>query len=89
MLIPGLDLIRLALTRVLSHKHPFKGDRNHIHHILLKKIGFPKTLLLLLLLIIAPNILSFIYGGTLYFIIIVTFIYCFLIIFFNSYKKKL
>jgi UDP-GlcNAc:undecaprenyl-phosphate GlcNAc-1-phosphate transferase len=89
MLIPGLDLIRLALTRVLSHKHPFKGDRNHIHHILLKKIGFPKTLLLLLLLIIAPNILSFIYGGTLYFIVIVTFIYFFLIIFFNFYKKKL
>ena len=88
MLIPGLDLIRLALTRVLSHKHPFKGDRNHIHHILLKKIGFPKTLLLLLLIIV-PNILSFIYGGTLYFIIIVTFIYCCLIIFFNSYKKKL
>ena len=89
MLVPGLDLIRLASVRIMNRKHPFKGDRNHIHHILLKAIGHFKTLLLLLSILIIPNILSFIYGGTFYFIIIVIFIYFFLIIFFNSYNKKL
>ena len=89
MLVPGLELIRLALVRIMNRKHPFKGDRNHIHHILLKAIGYSKTLLLLLSILIIPNILSLIYGGTFYFIIIVIFIYFFLIIFFNSYNKKL
>jgi len=88
MLLPGLDLIRLASVRIMNRKHPFKGDRNHIHHILLKAIGHYKTLLLLLLLLIIPNTLSLIYGGTFYFIIIVIFIYFFLIIFFNSYNKE-
>jgi UDP-GlcNAc:undecaprenyl-phosphate GlcNAc-1-phosphate transferase len=88
MLLPGLDLIRLASIRIMNRKHPFKGDRNHIHHILLKAIGHYKTLLLLLLLLIIPNTLSLIYGGTFYFIIIVIFIYFFLIIFFNSYNKE-
>jgi UDP-GlcNAc:undecaprenyl-phosphate GlcNAc-1-phosphate transferase len=88
MLIPGLDLIRLALVRIMNRKHPFKGDRNHIHHILLKTVGYSKTLLLLLLLLIIPSTLSLIYGGTFYFIIIVIFIYFFLIIFFNSYNRE-
>lgn len=88
MLIPGLDLIRLASIRIMSRKHPFKGDRNHIHHILLKVMGHFKTLILLLLLLIIPNVLSLMYGGTFYFIIIMIFIYFFLIIFFNKYNKK-
>ena len=88
MLVPGLDLIRLASVRIMNRKHPFKGDRNHFHHILLKAIGHYKTLLLLILLLIIPNTLSLIYGGTFYFIIIVIFIYFFLIIFFNSYNKE-
>jgi UDP-GlcNAc:undecaprenyl-phosphate GlcNAc-1-phosphate transferase len=88
MLIPGLDLIRLALVRIMNRKHPFKGDRNHIHHILLKTVGYSKTLLLLLLLLIIPSTLSLIYGGTFYFIIIMIFIYFFLIIFFNSYNRE-
>lgn len=30
--IPGLDLIRVFIHRILAHKHPFKPDKNHIHH---------------------------------------------------------
>ena len=36
MIIPGIDLIRLFLTRVSKGYSPFKPDRNHLHHILLK-----------------------------------------------------
>jgi UDP-GlcNAc:undecaprenyl-phosphate GlcNAc-1-phosphate transferase len=88
MLVPGLDLIRLFVTRILHHKHPFKGDNNHIHHILLKVFGLHKSLFLLFLLIIIPNILSMIYGKTLYLILISVIIYSSLIFFLNSYKKN-
>lgn len=32
LLIPGLDLIRVFIHRLRTHKHPFKPDKNHIHH---------------------------------------------------------
>ena len=37
MLIPGIDLLRLFFQRILSGSNPLKGDREHIHHYLLKK----------------------------------------------------
>ena len=35
--IPVLDTLRIMLVRVLKKKSPFRGDRNHIHHILIDK----------------------------------------------------
>ena len=32
MLIPGLDLLRLSIERIVSGRHPFSADRNHLHH---------------------------------------------------------
>ena len=37
MLIPGIDLMRLFFLRILKKTSPFKGDKNHIHHYLIKK----------------------------------------------------
>ena len=37
MILPGLELIRLSISRLLKGKNIFDGDLNHIHHILLKK----------------------------------------------------
>ena len=37
MMIPGIDMFRLFLTRILNKKNPFSGDRNHLHHLLLNK----------------------------------------------------
>jgi len=37
MFIPGIDMLRLSITRVLNHKHPFEADRDHFHHNILKK----------------------------------------------------
>ena len=79
MLIPGLDLIRLAFTRVLSRKHPFKGDRNHLHHLLIKRFNLSKTLIIIISLIIFPNFVSLYFGYTLELIIISSAIYFFII----------
>ena len=34
LLYPGLDMTRLFFFRMFKKSSPFKGDRNHIHHIL-------------------------------------------------------
>jgi UDP-GlcNAc:undecaprenyl-phosphate/decaprenyl-phosphate GlcNAc-1-phosphate transferase len=79
MQIPGLDLLRLAIQRGLANKHPFHPDRNHIHHLLLKRYGYGKALLFLSTAIIVPNYLSFLYGNTIYYIILTLVAYSFAI----------
>lgn len=32
--IPGLDMLRLFITRILNNSNPLKPDRNHLHHLL-------------------------------------------------------
>ena len=58
MLIPGLDLIRLFIIRIFKNK-TLSSDRNHIHHLLLRKYSLEKSLIILLLMIIFPIILIF------------------------------
>jgi len=36
LILPVFDTLRLFLVRLLKGKSPFKADRNHIHHLLLK-----------------------------------------------------
>ena len=47
---PIIDLIRITILRIFKGKSPFVADKNHIHHILIKKTNshFVTTLLLLL-----------------------------------------
>ena len=54
MLLPGAELIRLSISRVVSGKHPFKADQNHLHHLLIKKFNLVKSLIINFLLIIIP-----------------------------------
>jgi UDP-GlcNAc:undecaprenyl-phosphate GlcNAc-1-phosphate transferase len=57
MMIPGIELLRLAILRLLNKKHPFKADRNHIHHIILKKKSLFSTFLIIQVLLWSPFIL--------------------------------
>ena len=52
MMLPGIDMLRLFFQRALKKKSPFASDRDHIHHILLKKIGYKKTIITLSLIIL-------------------------------------
>ena len=40
MAVPGLDMFRLFLERILNKKNPFKADSSHLHHLML--YNFPK-----------------------------------------------
>jgi UDP-GlcNAc:undecaprenyl-phosphate GlcNAc-1-phosphate transferase len=86
MQIPGLDLLRLAIQRILNNKHPFHPDKNHIHHILLEKIGYKKTILIISGIIVVPNYLSIFQGNTLYCVILTLFLYSFIIFKFSKLK---
>jgi UDP-GlcNAc:undecaprenyl-phosphate GlcNAc-1-phosphate transferase len=54
MMIPGFELLRLAITRIFKKKHPFNPDRNHIHHYMIKKYDFPKSFLFVQLFLVLP-----------------------------------
>ena len=57
LLLPGIDLIRLTVVRVFNNKNPFYGDRNHIHHLLIRKYNLIITNFILVILASAPIIL--------------------------------
>jgi len=37
LILPLFDTLRMFIIRLISGKSPFKGDRNHFHHILLDR----------------------------------------------------
>jgi hypothetical protein len=37
--LPVLDLIRVVVTRLANGKAVFQADRNHLHHIIIDKMG--------------------------------------------------
>ena len=72
MLVPGIDLIRLFFKRILIKKNPLTPDRFHLHHLLLLKYSYSKSLLILYGLITLPLIMN--YFGINILLIIIFFI---------------
>lgn len=58
LFLPGIDMLRVFILRIYNKKHPFIGDRNHLHHILLNKLN-NKQIILLYIIIQIISLLSF------------------------------
>jgi len=43
-LIPGLDMLRLFIQRIIKKNNPFKADKLHLHHLLYKRFSLKKIL---------------------------------------------
>ncbi len=88
LFLPGLDLLRLTILRLMKRKNPFYGDRNHIHHLLIKKYSLIKTNLILFILAIVP-ILSFNILKLNFFLVIFIFLifYSAIILKLNKYES--
>ena len=86
MLLPGLDLIRLFVYRIYNGKHPFKPDRNHLHHLLLVIFSEKKTYLILQMATILSIIGYYLFSFKIYYILFVIFLYFFTI---HSLNKKI
>jgi UDP-GlcNAc:undecaprenyl-phosphate/decaprenyl-phosphate GlcNAc-1-phosphate transferase len=50
LIYPIIDVIRIFIVRVYKNKSPYKADKNHIHHIILRKTNnhFQTSLILIL-----------------------------------------
>ena len=86
MMVPGIDMLRLFIKRLLNKKNPFRGDRQHIHHFFLKIFLYNKTIIIINGLIIIPIVLSFLLNSNL--IIIITYITLNLFLFNVIFKSK-
>ena len=51
-MIPGIDMLRLFCKRIYNKKNPFKGDLDHFHHLLIKKLNLKYSLMIYTFLIL-------------------------------------
>ena len=56
LLIPGMDMLRLFIFRLIKGKSPFLPDNNHIHHLIFKKNN---DLLLTVIIIFTLTVLPY------------------------------
>lgn len=88
MLIPGLDMLRVFIIRVSRGKNPFVADKNHIHHLIIKKLNNIQANIILITLVVTPILLSQIkLIPLLYSIVIGITLYISTILFFTKLKK--
>ena len=72
-LLPGFDLIRLTFQRIVLKKNILFGDRNHLHHLLVKKGSLINANIILFGLSAFP-ILAFSYIKLNFYLILVIFL---------------
>ena len=88
MFIPGLDLLRLFFLRIYKGKNPFSPDRNHLHHILLRKFNYKWSFFLLFSLIGFPLIINYFFHAIFLIIILTILSYTLLLIIIRKFKNK-
>jgi UDP-GlcNAc:undecaprenyl-phosphate GlcNAc-1-phosphate transferase len=62
--IPVFDTVRLMAARWASGRSPFTGGRDHLHHYIYARVGWPQGLAVYLALVALPNTAALIWPGT-------------------------
>jgi len=88
MSVPGYELLRLAISRILNKKHPFEADNLHLHHLILKKKNFLKTFLIVQFLLTFPYILLHSSNSFLFSLFVNLFMYVMTVIYFKKPTVK-
>tara|TARA_B100000989_G_scaffold298764_1_gene289693 strand:+ start:10868 stop:11869 length:1002 start_codon:yes stop_codon:yes gene_type:complete len=87
LFVPAIDMLRLFILRLFNKKNPFKGDLNHLHHLVNNFTNNQnKTIILTLILCIIPATLLIFKLNSIFVLIINLIIYISLI-FYLRYKK--
>ena len=87
MCMPGYDMLRLFLVRLYQKQSPFTSDRNHIHHIILRTRSVYFAQIFIFILTFLPIFIGSIIGYD-YAVILSTFLYIFVFIFFRNYQFR-
>ena len=75
MIYPGLDMLRIVIQRVLKKKHPFSGDKRHLHHLILEANGYKMAIFTISGMLLFTSLLIFLNINTLITIIFSIIIY--------------
>lgn len=59
--VPVLDAFRLAYRRIRSGRSPMSADRDHLHHHLQDRFGWPLGLIIYLVLAMLPSVLFWVW----------------------------
>ncbi len=87
LLIPSIDMLRLFLVRLIKKKSPFKGDLNHLHHIVNSYIRNDNLTIICTLFLSALPSLMLLFEFKTYYIFVINIIIYSLVI--TYLKKKL
>ena len=85
MLLPGLDMLRLFIQRVLKKKNPFSPDNEHLHHYLNKIFNPTKSFIITITVIIFSWISNFYFKQ--YVSIFITIVFYFFLILLLKIRK--
>lgn len=87
-IIPFLDMFRLIIKRLITGKHPFNGDTNHIHHRLIKKTNYYNAILIIFITFFIPILINIIFGFKYNFILIILSILVYFFLLLTTSDKK-
>lgn len=88
LLMPVVDLLRLFILRIFSGQSPFLSDKNHIHHLLLKRFSYNKTIIILFLIYLIPIIFAIFTKKYFLFILIQMFFYLVIIFSLSKFRSS-
>lgn len=89
LMIPGLDMFRLFIFRILKKQNPFKADNDHLHHLILKYFNgkYNLSIILTIIVVCIPGLFDYFFNVQSYYLIFsFIFLYSLLIV---KLKKKL
>lgn len=84
--IPGIDMTRLVIERLINKKSIAKADLNHLHHLILNKSGKDNCFLIYILLTIIPYVIGKFLNNYTFTILLSIVFYLIVLIF---YRRKL
>ncbi len=86
--IPVFDTLRLIVWRSMQGKSPFTPGRDHLHHYLYARWGWPRPLPWLLALVAVPNLAAVAFPGTALVWLVLTFFAYFALLWFATVEPK-
>lgn len=88
-LLPGIDMTRLVIERLLNKKKVYDGDRNHYHHLLLNFANEKYAFIIYMIIAILPYLFSFLIDSYKILISISIFFYLITLFFLKRASKKI
>ena len=86
MFLPVIDAARISIERIIKRSSPFLPDKNHFHHLLLKKVNANHVFIIYIIFSILPFLLSLTILKTYYSFLLSLIIYFSFLLFLKKTK---